>query len=261
VTREQRLVFGEVADTYDRARPGYPEVVVDEVVARAPAPESTRFLEVGCGTGKATVPFAARGFDLLALEPSEEMAVVARRNCASYPRTSVLVTSFEEWPVPAGAFHAVFSATAWHWVQPEIRLEKAHAALDECGVLALFWNRPDWPDTPLHRAIDAVYQEVAPELFARLPGMSPHDVGIRDCVEQLEASDRFGEVEEIRHGWHADYTRDRYLELLDTQSNHRLLDPESRARLLDGVALAIDASGGLMPVSYTVKLYVARKVG
>ncbi len=86
MTREQRLVFGEVAETYDRARPGYPDVVVDDIVARAPQTEGMRLLEVGCGTGKATVPFAARGFDLVALEPSEEMAAVARRNCASYPR-------------------------------------------------------------------------------------------------------------------------------------------------------------------------------
>jgi SAM-dependent methyltransferase len=259
MTREQRLVFGEVAETYDRARPGYP-AVVDAVTAFGDLDDGARILEVGCGTGKATVPFAARGFDVLALEPSEEMAALARRNCARFARTSVLVTSFEEWPVERPGFTVVFSATAWHWVHRDVRLEKAHDSLNECGVLALFWNRPDWPDTALHRSIDAAYQESAPSLFARLPGMSPQDVGVRDCVEQLEASELFGEVEEIRHAWHRDYTRDQYLDLLDTQSNHRLLDPESRARLFDGVAQAIDAFGGPMPVSYTTKLYMARKV-
>ncbi len=185
MTREQRLVFGEVAETYDRACPDYPAVVVDDIVARAPQPDRMRVLEVGCGTGKATVPFATRGFDLVALEPSEEMAAVARRNCAAFPQASVLVTSFEDWPVEVGAFGVVYSATAWHWVQPEVRLAKAHAALEHDGVLALFWHRPDWPDTPLHGAINDVYDAYTPQFSARLPGKSPQDAGRQECVDQL----------------------------------------------------------------------------
>ena len=60
MAREQRLVFGEVADVYDRARPAYPESLVDEVVSYARLVGGDPVLEVGCGTGKATVPFARR---------------------------------------------------------------------------------------------------------------------------------------------------------------------------------------------------------
>ena len=62
MAREQRLVFGEVADLYDRSRPGYPASLVDEVVSYAGLTAGDAVLEVGCGTGKATVPFAAREF-------------------------------------------------------------------------------------------------------------------------------------------------------------------------------------------------------
>ena len=258
--REQRLVFGEVADIYDRARPGYPNSVVDEVISRARLQEP-RILEVGCGTGKATVPFAARGYAVMALEPSDEMAAVARRNCVLFPNAEVVVSSFEEWPVSVGAFDIVICATAWHWVQPEVRLEKAHAVLGTDGVLALFWHRPDWPGTPLRRSIDAVYDDVAPDLGARLPGMSPQDVGRRLCVEQLESFDGFGTVEHSRHPWQRDYSRDEYLDLLATQSDHRLLEPSTRRRLFDGVGRAIEDAGGILPVEYTVELYCARKVG
>src|SRR5438552_140762 len=81
--REQGTVFGEVAELYDRARPGYPTALVDEVLAFAP--ESPRVLDVGAGTGKATVPFAERGLEVVALQPSVGMAAVARRNCSRFP--------------------------------------------------------------------------------------------------------------------------------------------------------------------------------
>ncbi len=64
-----------------------------------------------------------------------------------------------------------------------------------------------------------------------------------------------------RHEWRVDYTRDQFIDLLDTQSNHRLLEPDARARLFDGVGRAIDDAGGTIPVGYTVELYMARKVG
>ena len=69
--REQRLVFGEVAELYDGARAGYSEAVVDDVLHYLGGDSrARRALEVGAGTGKATVAFAARGLAIVALEPS-----------------------------------------------------------------------------------------------------------------------------------------------------------------------------------------------
>src|SRR6266516_5867243 len=126
--REQRLVFGEVAETYDRARPGYPPALVDDVISFARLDAHDSVLEVGCGTGKATVQFAARGLEMLCLEPSESMAAVARRNCEPFPRVSIETASFEDWRVENGAFRLLISAQAWHLVSPGTRLPKAQDA-------------------------------------------------------------------------------------------------------------------------------------
>src|ERR1039458_4096462 len=78
--REQRFIFGEVAELYDRARAGYSATLVDDVLSFVGVDsDRLRALEVGAGTGKATVAFAVRGLEILALEPSLEMATVARR--------------------------------------------------------------------------------------------------------------------------------------------------------------------------------------
>jgi SAM-dependent methyltransferase len=164
--REQRLVFGEVAETYDRARPGYPSQLVDDVLAFAELGAPDRVLEVGCGTGKATVQFAPRGLHMLCIELNENMAAVARRNCERFPRVTIETTAFEHCNLEPGGFGLLISAQAWHWMPPDARLGKAHRALAPDGVLAVFWNTVRWTDEQMRAAVDDLYERVAPGLIA-----------------------------------------------------------------------------------------------
>ena len=63
--RERRFIFDEVADLYERARPGYPGQLVDDVVTLSGIEPTGRILEIGAGTGKATTAFASRGFEMV----------------------------------------------------------------------------------------------------------------------------------------------------------------------------------------------------
>jgi trans-aconitate methyltransferase len=256
MVREQRLVFGEVAEQYNRVRPTYPASLIDHLMSTVGLAARDRVLEVGCGTGKATVPLAQRGLRVLALEPDEAMAAVARRNCLDLDVT-VVTSSFEDWRPDGDPVPLLTSAQAWHWVQPGLRVSKAREALAPEGWIALFWNRWDWAETPLVQAIDAVYARVAPGLDARMPGRSPQDAGRRACVDELEESTLFGDVLFSEYPWSTSYDTARYLELIDTQSDHRLLDGEQRERLFRGIEEAIDAAGGEISVAYHADLYLA----
>lgn len=46
---------------------------IHELLKRAGVPPKSRILEVGCGTGRVTLPIAQAGFDVVALDASEEM--------------------------------------------------------------------------------------------------------------------------------------------------------------------------------------------
>ena len=71
MARCRQYVFNEVAALYDEVRPGYPPAIVDAAVALAALPSGGRILEIGCGTGQITLPFAMRGYSILALEPGD----------------------------------------------------------------------------------------------------------------------------------------------------------------------------------------------
>ena len=264
VDPERRLAFGSVADLYDRARPSYPSALVDDVLEFAGAGPGDRALEVGAGTGKATTLFAERGLRILALEPSHEMAVIARRRLAAHEGVMIEETEFERW-LPQRRFKLLFSGQAWHWVEPEVRYARAREALVERGALAVFWNRPRWGSSPLREELDDAYTRTAPELGAGSAGPGPMRPGVEappawwgDWTSELRGAAGFEPPELRSYSWTEEYSTQRYLELLQTHSDHVVLADGRRNALLDAVAAVIDRHGGTLTVEYVTELWLAR---
>lgn len=261
--REQRLVFGEDPELYDRARAGYADAVVDRVLdfAGLAGGVGHSILEVGAGTGKATVAFAARGFRVLALEPSAEMAAVARRNCGPFPEVEFVQTGFEDWPVRVAGFDLVVSAQAWHWVDPAGRAAKAAEALVGGGSLALLWHRTAWSDEPLREEMDEIYRRLVPDLRAANPGCP--GVGTRHedggVLEEIAATGLFERPEERVHPWPFRFTADGLVALLATQSNHRLLPDDQRAALFTAIHDLVERHGGSVVIPHDTWMVLARR--
>jgi protein-L-isoaspartate O-methyltransferase len=122
--------FEQIGPAYDEVRPGYPESVYDRIVAFSSLLAPSRILEVGTGTGKATLPFAKRGFQIQSLEPGQRLSNIARANLSNFPAVTIDTTSFEEWTNAAQDFKLVFCAQAYHWLDPQKRIERFALAND-----------------------------------------------------------------------------------------------------------------------------------
>ena len=259
--REQATVFGEVAELYDKARAGYSDVIVDAVLESAEgSPDDVRALEVGAGTGKATVAFAARGVGIVALDPDPAMASVAMRNCATFPRVRIEVTTFEEWQPDGERYGLLYSAQAWHWVDPEVRWTKAASVLVPGGTVAIFWHRTDWGDEELRAGLEGVYRRLAPDLFAKspsFPGLAPRD-GEEEVQAEMAATGLFTDLRVHARPWSASLTADAFVDLLSTQSDHRLVAEHERTALFDALRELIAAAGGQVTVPHATALVLAR---
>jgi SAM-dependent methyltransferase len=254
--RSARTTFDGVAETYDRARPGYSEQLFEDVIALSGMPQEGRILEVGCGSGQATLPFARRGYAMLCVELGADLAALARENCRPYPQVEILHTSFEDWPLERDAFDLLISAQAWHWIPPQIGYAKAAAALKDTGSLALIWNHSPRPDTPLFGAIQEVYRQTAPHMTGSRSKPTLEELIERTVVE-IDASGLFGEVQARQYPWTERYTADQYIKLMHTYSDHIRLGEDAFQALCTGVHEAIEQFGGVVDRPYLSLLYTA----
>lgn len=227
----RRLAFDEAADAYDATRPGYPDALVADVVGLASLPADPLVLEVGCGTGQATLPFARRGHRVVCVEIGERLAALARRNLAAHPGVRVVTAEFESWVPDAGPFDLVLAATSWRWLDPDVRLARAAALLRPGGALAVCASTHAMPageTDPFFAGIQEVYAELG-QAHAAWPPPPPERVP--GHAHEIAASGWFGPVTQRRYVWAVDYTADRYLALLDTFPDHRAMAPDVRRRL------------------------------
>jgi SAM-dependent methyltransferase len=257
----RKLAFGAYAEEYDAARPRYPAALIDAVAAHARIGPSTTALEVGSGTGIATLPFAETGCAIRCLELSEGMAAVARKKLARFPRVTIETTRFEDWAAPESAFDLVFCAQAWHWLAPQVRYAKARRALRPGGTLAIFSNR----DAAVLEEVQPAYRRLGiREIVAHEPeawrDTHPPDLaaGIDNARASIEKSGCFRDVTFRTFPWQRTFTTAEYIGLLRTYSDHVTLPAEVREPLLDDIAAAIDAAGGSVTRFYATILMLAR---
>ena len=249
----RRASFDTDPALYERARPGYPEPLFDDLVRLGRIPVGGRIIEIGPGTGQATLPLARRGFGILAVERSPRMARRCRANLRPFPGVEVLATSFEDWPVEEAAFDVVFAAAAFHWLPARTAYPKAARALRPKGCLALAWNFRDEPHDAIRRELDELYVKLG---FKPWRARTPEE-RTRRQREAILNSGRFGPVRITRHPWSRDYDADSYIALLKTMSDHAIQPGPVRRRLFTGIRRIFARHGGKLTRDHVATLLVA----
>ncbi len=257
-----RATFESAAASYQQARPEYPAELYNELIRLGRLRPGDQLLEIGCATGKATAPLARRGFRVTCLELGPQLAAQARRALASYPGVTICDGAFETWSAPAGvAYRLVFAATAWHWLDPAVRYQKAWSVLAPGGHLA-FWAAehvfpPDGDS--LFDELQPVYDEIGSGHPADQP-WRPRPGGLPDSRAEIEASGLFGDVVTRQFGWEVSYSAAEYIQLLDTFSSHIDMAPWQRDRLYGEIRRRLAARpDGRLRRGWGAVLHVARR--
>ncbi len=255
----RRTTFGQDAERYDRARPGYPSDLFRDLAGAGAIPPGGQVLEVGCGTGQATRELLRRGYRVDAVELSPTLADLARRRLEGAGPFRVWVGAFEEWVPAARDYDAVVAAAAFHWVDPRVRYERAAAVLRPGGVLALL-------DTHHVAGGDRTFFERSQTCYeAHWPGIEPgfrlpEAADVPRGWPDLESSERFLAPVVRTYRWERAYRTAEYLELLRTYSDHASLPEDARERLLTCLGRTIDAEfGGTVRKAHLTELLLARR--
>ncbi|MGF9754492.1 class I SAM-dependent methyltransferase [Microvirga sp. 0TCS3.31] len=243
--------FGSVAADYERYRPGYPDALVEEVLAYAGRPVATA-LEVGAGTGKATRVFASHGVRVTASDPDAAMLAELVRHVPHSVHT--VEAAFEDLPLTT-AYDLVYAAAALHWTRPEGRWERMAALLEPGGVVASFGAPRDLADPAVDETLRAA---LAPWLDDEVssPDGTPKDGAVQWPSTELIASELFTDVRQAVIELRTEVSARDYVGLLSTVSDFLVLAPADRRAALDHALAALPRQ---VDVVGDIRLHLARK--
>ena len=163
-----KTTFNTAPMLYEDVRPGYPEELIQDIVELSGINDHSRILEVGCGTGKATRPFAERGYALVCLDIGADLIAVGKERLEGFPNVSFVERAFEEWESDE-KFDLIISATAFHWVDPKVRYLKASEVLKSKGFLAVFSNQHVRKDEGFFSKSQSLYDKYYAPLTTNRP--------------------------------------------------------------------------------------------
>jgi SAM-dependent methyltransferase len=146
--------FSATASRYQAFRPGYPPALFAWLASVSPARE--RAVDLGCGTGQASVALASHFAEVIALDPSREQIAHAERHA----RVSYRVAPAEATGLPDATADLVVAAQALHWFDPA-RLHSELARIARPGsVFAAFTYGLCRVGATVDAVVDRLYREI-----------------------------------------------------------------------------------------------------
>jgi ubiquinone/menaquinone biosynthesis C-methylase UbiE len=277
--RRYGKVFDEIAAEYDRRRPVYPDELVDQACQVAGIGSGDHVLEVGCGSGQLTRGLVARGLNVTALEPGKNLLALAGQNLEGAGAVEFVNAQFEDAVLPREQFQAVFSASAFHWIDPKVGWQKAADVLVPGGTLALvqYFGIEEPRSKSDQEASLAAMRKVAPDiadnwptyrdLAATLAGMEQRRGNVSEVwawlgsydIGQDYAGHLFGDVQVAVMPKLIEQTPDELSALVRTMSFYARLSPAQRQALEREYGAIYERLGRPIRASTVAALVTARR--
>ena len=254
---ELRISFNEDEVNYDTYRPTYPDALFEDVVAYSQVGAGSRLIEIGIGTGQATLPFLRLGCDVTGIELGDRLSAFVGEKYSGYSNFRVINTDFMLYPAEDNACDLIYSATAFHWLPQEEAYAKIMRSLKKGGTLALFWNHPfpNREDDPSNMVNRRIYDKYRPSNKKQIEFCEA------DCAVRIHQLQQYGfkKVESKLYRRVRTLTTEAYIHLLNTYSDHRALDAGIKESFEAEMRQAIDDIGGSINIYDTIDLYLAEK--
>ena len=262
-----------IAGIYEDIRPSYPERLIQDVISKTGLKLDDRLLEIGAGTGKATIQFADKGFRVHAIELGEDMAEILKDKCTQYPNVSVDVVPFEEWNCPDNEkYDMIYSAQAFHWIDKKIKYKKCHELLKDNGYLVLFWYNPCNDKLPatkeIEEKVDKIIEKYVSKYFVNKekPERRIHD-GVSNNDErkaEIEASGLFDLVEKKEYTQEVKNNPSQYLKAIKSVPAFASildgLDDKTIEEMDNEIIEVINNHGGYISSLFKFSLYITKKI-
>lgn len=252
-----RATFNQNTENYNRFRPHYPAELFIKLIHDCQLSDQSKLLEIGPGTGQATLPLAALGCDITAVELGADLADKAREVLIDFKNVKIITGAFEEVELPANHFDLIYSATAFHWINPEVKFTKTASLLKPGGCLAIIHTEhaSDEIGDDFFKASQSVYGRYFPH---KPPDFYPPKISelkppeINNSIFELQSFTTFPIT--------ISYTAKDYAGLLSTYSPIISLPDDRHQGFLNSIESLIDSLfGGSIDKHFAMTLTIAKR--
>ncbi len=254
---ERKFLFDTIVSDYAQARPGYPQQLMDDLLSVTKLSKNANVLEIGCGAGQATQLLVNNQMNITAVELGKNLAEYTKNRFIEYPHIQIHNSAFEEFIAEKNSYDLIFSASAFHWINPEIGYQKAFDLLKDIGWLLLCWNsKADQKDVPIFKQINQIYEEVVPEMNENKNSkIFQHETRIEHLIKDgLFSTPLF-----FVYSYDRVLNADEYVQLLGTYSDHIALDIDKENTLFTKISDLIRKNENTITLNYELKTYLAKK--
>jgi SAM-dependent methyltransferase len=258
--------FDAWADEYDRFRPGYPDALFETIARRLALPRRPLVVDLGAGTGRASLAMASLGWRVTAVEPGKAMLELLRVRASDEGLLlSTMQADAEATGLDPSSVDLVTAAQSFHWFAREAALAEIGRILRPGGGLALFWNVRDEERAPFLADYADLLKRSAES--ADDPGIGRYEAEGRETTRRaLEAAPGFEPPELVQLHQEVLMTDEEFVGMAFTASYVRAaMSPERQDRFRLDLAALLGrhglSDGRPFAVPYRVDLWIARRSG
>ena len=246
---EAGLHFNRVAPLYDQSRAGYPAQLVKDVFAFVGEHKRPDGIEIGCGSGQATLAMAPHCRRLTCIEPGEELAILAKNKVNDLSHVRIFTGRFEDWP-ESQPVDLIFAANAIQWVNRGACTTKLIRMLRPKGSLAIFRTVRRPSDNKLINSFNQLLKRDASK------GNNYHRLPREKLLRQTGC---FEASEKLSYQHQVIYDSTTYVAHLATQNRYQNLSDEDREAAFRKIKQMIDGQGGTLAVDQFTLLVLMRR--
>ncbi|WOF15443.1 methyltransferase domain-containing protein [Methanoplanus sp. FWC-SCC4] len=250
-------IFDSNPEGYDRWRPRYLPEVFKDIIQYAAVSKNSHVIEIGAGTGQATLPFLRTGCTITAIEIGNNFSDFLEEKYRDLSNFTVENISFEEYQGEKNSKDLIYSASAFHWIKGNTGFIKSYDLLKNDAVLAIFQNTP---------AIDNLSKELnddIQEIYARYMPKSKQKNAKKDHYDNIEEKlQKFGFKDIVFKKYYTkrEFNSKEYVSLLNTYSDHLKMQHEIKPKFESEVTNSIENHGNCIKIQDTIDLCMAKKL-
>jgi SAM-dependent methyltransferase len=221
---EKAIHFDKNYKLYDNIRPGYPNEIYEIISKYIPLDKNSNILEIGAGNGVASYEINNKWQpNLTLLEPGVNFCELLQLKFKNSNNVKIINSTFERYENNE-LFDAIFSATAFHWLDLSIKYKKSYEILKNDGLLILFWNNYNFENTGIEDRIQNLYEKYGKGFNDKKTNYERQMEKIEARKKEIDDSNYFKVIEHKIINSVFDYSTDEYIRLLKTFSDHSEFD-------------------------------------